>query len=125
MSRISLAGLCVMSCVGALAAWQDNRPQFRTGVELVQIDVVVLDNKRQSVTGLTASDFTVLDDGVETPIRAFTPVELARPAAAAPVWAGDVSPDAVTNQAAKEDGRLLVILLDRSIVAEQPIVTAR
>ena len=125
LPTIGLAGLCAMSSVGALAAWQETRPQFRTGVELIQLDVVVLDNKRQSVTGLTASDFTVLDDGVETPIRAFTPVELARPVAAAPVWAGEVSPDTVTNQAAKEDGRLLVILLDHSIVAEEPIVTAR
>ena len=100
-------------------------PQFRTGVELVQIDVTVLDNQRRPLTGLTASDFTVLDDGVETPIRAFTPVELARPLAAPPVWADETAPDAVTNQATREDGRLLVILLDRSIVAEQPTVTAR
>ena len=105
-----------MSSVAGLAGQQESRPQFRTGVELVQLDVTVLDNQRRPVTGLSASDFTVLDDGVETPIRAFTPVELARPLAAPPVWAGDISPDAVTNQATREDGRLLVILLDRSIV---------
>ena len=115
MSRISLAGLCILSSVAGLAGQQESRPQFRTGVELVQLDVTVLDNQRRPVTGLSASDFTVLDDGVETPIRAFTPVELARPLAAPPVWAGDISPDAVTNQATREDGRLLVILLDRSI----------
>lgn len=118
----SIAGLIVLSSV-VLAA--QAIPQFRTGVELVQIDVTVLDNQRRPLTGLTASDFTVLDDGVETPIRAFTPVELARPLSSPPVWAGDTSPDAVTNQAAREDGRLLVILLDRSIVAEQPTITAR
>ena len=118
----SIAGLIVLSSV-VLAA--QAIPQFRTGVELVQIDVTVLDNQRRPLTGLTASDFTVLDDGVETPIRAFTPVELARPLSSPPVWAGDTSPDAVTNQATREDGRLLVILLDRSIVAEQPTVTAR
>ena len=119
---ISIAGLIVLSSV-VLAA--QAIPQFRTGVELVQIDVTVLDNQRRPLTGLTASDFTVLDDGVETPIRAFTPVELARPLSSPPVWAGDISPDAVTNQAVREDGRLLVILLDRSIVAEQPTITAR
>ena len=124
-SRISLAGLCILSSVAGLAGQQESRPQFRTGVELVQLDVTVLDNQRRPVTGLNASDFTVLDDGVETPIRAFTPVELARPLAAPPVWAGDTSPDAVTNQATKEDGRLLVILLDRSIPLKQPTVTAR
>jgi VWFA-related protein len=118
----SIASLIALSAA-VLAA--QAVPQFRTGVELVQIDVTVLDNQRRPLTGLTASDFIVLDDGVETPIRAFTPVELARPLAAPPVWAGDASPDAVTNQATRQDGRLLVILLDRSIVAEQPTVTAR
>jgi VWFA-related protein len=120
--RASIASLIILSSAAVLAA--QAVPQFRTGVELVQIDVTVLDNQRRPLTGLSASDFTVLDDGVETPIRAFTPVELARPLSA-PVWAGDTSPDAVTNQATREDGRLLVILLDRSIVAEQPTVTAR
>ena len=123
--RISLAGLFILSSMAGLAGQQESRPQFRTGVELVQLDVTVLDSQRRPVTGLSASDFTVLDDGVETPIRAFTPVELARPLAAPPVWAGDISPDAVTNQAAREDGRLLVILLDRSIPLKQPTVTAR
>jgi VWFA-related protein len=125
LSRISLAGLCILSSVAGLSGRQEARPQFRTGVELVQLDVTVLDNNRRPVTGLNAADFTVLDDGVETPVRAFTPVELARPLAAPPVWAGDTSPDAVTNQATREDGRLLVILLDRSIVAEEPTLTAR
>jgi hypothetical protein len=73
----NIAGLIVLSSAVVLAA--QALPQFRSGVELVQIDVTVLDNQRRPLTGLTASDFTVLDDGVETPIRAFTPVELARP----------------------------------------------
>ena len=75
--------------------------------KLVQIDVVVLDNKRQSVAGLDPLGLhRRSDNGVQAPIRAFTPVELARPVAAPPVWAGDISPDAVTNQAAREDGQI-------------------
>jgi hypothetical protein len=95
----SIASLIALSAA-VLAA--QAVPQFRTGVELVQLDVTVLDNQRRPLTGLTASDFTVLDDGVETPIRAFTAVELAQPLASPPVWAGDTSPDAVTNQATRE-----------------------
>ena len=105
-----------------LAQGQSERPQFRTGVELLQLDVVVLDNKRQPVSGLTAADFTVLDNGVETPIRAFTPIELARPRTSEAVWAGDVAPDVVTNQVGEEDGRLVVILMDRTIPIDQPTV---
>ena len=121
--RASIASLIILSSAVILAA--QAVPQFRTGVELVQIDVTVLDNQRRPLTGLTVSDFTVLDDGVETPIRAFTPVELARQSAAAPVWAAEIPPDSVTNQAGKADGRLVVILLDRSIPLQQPTVTAR
>ena len=122
---LSFAGLGILSTAVLLAHGQSERPQFRAGVELLQLDVVVLDNKRQPVRGLTAADFTVLDNGVETPIRAFTPIELARPRANDAVWAGDVAPDVVTNQVGEEDGRLVVILMDRTIPLEEPTVTAR
>ena len=41
------------------------------------------------------------------------------------VWANDVAPDVVTNQVGEEEGRLVVILMDRTIPIEQPTVTAR
>jgi VWFA-related protein len=122
---ISFAGLGILATAVLLAQGQSERPQFRAGVELLQLDVVVLDNKRQPVRGLTAADFTVLDNGVETPIRAFTPIELAQPRTSKAAWAGDVAPDVVTNQVGEEDGRLVVILMDRTIPIEQPTVTAR
>jgi len=124
-SIIGFGGLAILSSASLLAQVQSERPQFRAGVELLQLDVVVLDSKRQPVSGLTAADFTVLDNGDETPIRAFTPIELARPRANEAVWAGDVAPDVVTNQISEEDGRLVVILMDRTIPQEQPTVTAR
>ena len=117
--------LAILSSAGLPAQGQGERLQFRTGVELLQLDVAVLDSKRQPVSGLTAADFTVLDNGVETPIRAFTPIELARPRANEAVWAGNVAPDVVTNQVSEEEGRLVVILMDRTIPQEQPTVTAR
>jgi VWFA-related protein len=120
----------IVVCIGASSVLfsQDRRdpPQFRTGVELVQLDVAVLDGERRAVRGLGASDFTVLDNGVETPIRAFTPIVLAGAARATEaVWSRDIAPDVATNQAGKQEGRLVVILLDRSIPVQQPTVTAR
>lgn len=103
-----------------------NPTQFRTGVELIQLDVAVLDGDRRAVRDLSASDFTVLDNGVETPIRAFTPIVLPGPARAAEAaWSRDVAPDIATNQVGGQDGRLVIILLDRSIPVQQPTVTAR
>jgi VWFA-related protein len=103
------------------------RPVFRGGVELVQVDVSVLDRNRRPVTGLTASDFTVTVDGVRKPIRGFTAVQLpARDTAAASAAARDaVPPDVATNRVGSEDGRIVVILMDRSIGPEQPTLAAR
>jgi VWFA-related protein len=121
----SVAGVALLLSGALLAYGQSAAPQFRTGVELLQLDVAVLDNTRQPVSGLTAADFTVLDNGVETPIRAFTPIELARARPGGAVWANDVAPDVVTNQVGEAEGRLVVILMDRTIPIEQPTVTAR
>jgi VWFA-related protein len=113
-----------------VAAQQRDRPlpMFRSGVDLVQLDVVVLDAERRPVEGLTAADFTVLDDGRPRPLQAFAPIVLP-PArrAGAPSPAPDpieFSSDVSTNDRA-DDGRLVVILLDRSIDAGQSTVAAR
>jgi VWFA-related protein len=108
---------------------EQERPQFRTGVELVQLDVSVLDRERRPVTGLTAEDFTLLENGRRRPIRTFTPVQLAAhaPSAAASRAEGAPAPptDVVDNRRAGQDGRVVVILMDRSIPTGEPTVTAR
>ena len=94
---------------------QQAQPAFRTGVDLVQVDVSVLDRDRQPVQGLTAADFTVREDGKVRPVEAFSAIELpARPAPTGAPWLRDVAPDVATN-AIPRDGRLVVILLDRTI----------
>jgi VWFA-related protein len=127
--RVSEVGPIVlaMATAAALIAQEPRAtPQFRTGVELIQLDVAVLDGSRQAVRGLSASDFTVLDTGVATPIRAFTPVVLAGPTRATEaVWSREVPPDTATNQVGEQEGRLVIILLDRSIPLHQPTITAR
>jgi VWFA-related protein len=106
-------------------------PTFRSGVDLVQLDVVVLDKNRQPVAGLTAADFTVLEDGHARPLQAFAPITLPPTprAGRADVSADRPDPiefhsDVVTNRR-PDDGRLVVILLDRAIDVGQPTVEAR
>ena len=123
---LGLVGLLAASCAALLVAQQEReRVQFRSGVDLVQLDVVVLDGKRQPVSGLTAADFTVLDNGVDAPIRAFTPVELAKARTSDAAVASDLPADVVTNQVGEEEGRLVIILMDRSIPPNDPVVHAR
>jgi hypothetical protein len=38
---------------------QSQLPTFRTGVDVVELDVTVLDKDRHPVPGLTAADFTI------------------------------------------------------------------
>ena len=91
---------------------------FRSGVNVVQMDVSVLDDQRRPVRGLTAADFTVLEDGKPREIVAFTPIDL--PAVTAPAatpaaaWTRDIAPDVATNDVPAE-GRLVVIAFDWSI----------
>jgi VWFA-related protein len=74
--------LCAFVVVLGLSGWrptaglqaQDQR--FRSGIDLVTVDVVVLDGKGEPVLGLTRRDFTVLEDGRPQEIREFQSVEL-------------------------------------------------
>ena len=98
-------------------------PAFKTGVDLVQVDVSVLDRDRKPIRGLTAADFTVLEDGKERPIVQFSPVNLlGTPSASegAAAWLREVGPDVVSNEVPLE-GRVVVVLFHQSIrVAQQP-----
>jgi len=105
---------------------QGDRPAFRGGVELIQLDVSVLDGKRRPVTGLNASDFSVFENGVQRPVRAFTSIQLpARGPSAGVAPLPSVPSGVVTNQIGQQEGRLVVILMDRSIPTGQPTIAAR
>jgi VWFA-related protein len=106
-------------------AWpQAQQPVFRTGVDLVQLDVSVLDKDRQPVRGLTAADFTVLEDGAPQTIAAFAAFDVPDVVDAVNTWQRRVAPDVTTN--APTTGRLLVMVLDDSTVemSGQPIAAA-
>jgi hypothetical protein len=51
-------------------------PTFRSGIDLVQVDAYVTDENGKPVTGLTADDFEVFEDGKPQVITTFTPVNI-------------------------------------------------
>jgi VWFA-related protein len=105
---------------------QAPQPRFRARTDLVQVDVSVLDKQRRAVRGLTAADFTLLVDGKPREIQAFTEVNLPeRVTAQLAVWDRDVPSDVVTNRVVDEEGRIVIILLDRTIPVGQPTITAK
>jgi len=105
-------------------------PQFKSGVDVVRFDVVVLDKDRHPLGGLTAGDFRVTEDGRPLRIAGFEAVTIpgraappTTPTTTAPTTA-DLRVESVTNHR-DVPGRLAIIVMDRSIGSEQPIVTAR
>jgi VWFA-related protein len=70
--------------VAALGAWGGAGRQIRTGVILVPLDVRVIDRDGNPVTDLTASDFTILEDGVPQQISYFVKQSPDAPAAIEP-----------------------------------------
>jgi VWFA-related protein len=115
MKRSGLSGVCLTSLlVVGLTARQSQAPQFRAGVDLVQIDVVAVDKDGHPVPGLTAADFTLLDRKKPQKIVAFDEVNRARASAVATENAAPaalVKADVATNQIPPSD-RLVVMVLD-------------
>jgi VWFA-related protein len=107
-SRIAPLLLIAALSVGAA---QQAIPRFTSGVDVVQFTVTVLDKDRRPVTGLTPDDFEILVDGKRKPLAAFAAVTLPDESARA---IPPVAPDVHTNQLPAE-GRLVVIVMDRSI----------
>src|SRR5688572_7461737 len=65
-----MLGACLL--VGAAAAQE----RFRSGVDLVGLNVVVADARGQLLPGLSREDFTVFEDGARQDITFFADVPL-------------------------------------------------
>ena len=110
--------LSVLACAfGAALAAQSTQspPPFRSGVDLVHLDVSVLDRDRRPVKGLTAADFTIAEDGKPQAVAAFSEVDLPDPPPAPVAWMRDIAPDVKRNSDVA-DRRLVVIVMDDATI---------
>jgi VWFA-related protein len=83
----------------------EGQPTFRSGVELVTIDVVATDRSGKPVHNLKASDFELFEDGKSQPIRTFQFID----ASVAPAQAL-LPPGIVTNDI--DPGGIFALVLD-------------
>jgi VWFA-related protein len=90
------------------------QPVFRAEIDLIQLDVSVLDRNRRPIKGLTAADFTVLEDGKPQRIVAVSEVNVYDSDIPLTSWMKHVPRDVSHNDLvdALGDGRLVAIVLD-------------
>jgi VWFA-related protein len=88
-------------------------PIFRTGAELVRVDVTVIDSKGHPVTTLTADDFTVEEDGAPQKIQSFKFIEhTGQRVEGDDVSLTITSPSHAATELARDDVRVFVIYWD-------------
>lgn len=102
--------LLAVAAATVLTAQAGQTPQFRTGVDVFQLDVSVLDRDHQPVRGLTAAKFTVLENGKPQRIVNFEEIEF--PEYDGPLTDGieDNAPDVAMPRYA--DRRLISVVMD-------------
>lgn len=117
---VSLTALC-LSAQTAGTPQDPARPQFKTGVEVRQLDVVVVDREGRPVRGLTGADFTILEDGQRQKISTIEEITIPQAETAPAEWMRDVAPDVRTNDI-PVDGRLMVIVIDDAMSRDPQLI---
>jgi VWFA-related protein len=114
--RALLIAICLV--VPALA----QEPTFKVSVNVVDVDVTVTDAQGDFVTGLTANDFEVFEDGKPQTIQTFSYIELPRLRPSSFAFAGRPVTSDVRSNRDVASGRVYIIVLDDLNVA--PLRTA-
>ena len=108
----------VLVAASVVLAAQQQTPTFKSGIEIFHLDVSVLDRNRQPVRGLTAADFTIIEDGKPQKVVAFSAVEVPDAVAPPAAWMRDVTPDVTSNQF--REHRLVLIVMDDATIPFDP-----
>jgi VWFA-related protein len=114
----AVAVISVVIALAVLGAAPQNTPQapprFQTGVDLVRLDVSVLDADRHPIRGLSAADFTILEEGRPQSVSTFDAIDFpdvvtTRPGEAP--WLRETAPD-IRRNTDFGNGRIVVIVVD-------------
>ena len=123
--RVILAALIAVSVTGhgaiGLLAQTGQAPVFRSGVEVMEVDVTVVDAKGMPVRDLRAPEFTVTIDG--QPRRVISAEYIAASSAPSNEPAKERDPY-VSNNTDRRPGRLIMLVIDRNNTDTHTIRTA-
>lgn len=108
-----LAGAALTAAQGQQpAAAQSPTPTFKSQVEYVEVDALVMDQQGNFVRNLTKDDFQILEDGKPQTISNFALVDIPIEQLQRPLFASrPVEPDVQSNER-PFDGRMYVMILD-------------
>ena len=110
LAALAAAALAMPAAVGAQPP--EGQPTFRSGVDVIEVDVNVVDRDGRPITDLDASDFRVRVDGEDRRVVQAQYVSL-RPEPRAAVAAAPQSRDLLyTSNTEQQRGRLIVIAVD-------------
>jgi VWFA-related protein len=99
-----------------LAAQQTPPPAFKSGVALIEVDVVVTDHSGRPVRGLVKEDFVLTEDGTPVDVTTFSAVDVADAPREAPIPEIDRSGSARASNDQPQDGRVILIVLDDGLM---------
>jgi VWFA-related protein len=120
--------VAALACGVAVARGQEPQqppPIFRTGVDLVRVDVSVIGRDAEMVADLQPSDFLVEEDGIPVKVETLQFVRLDGTRTSDTDESLEIrSPEHAAREAAREDVRLFAIFLDDYHVDKAPSITA-
>jgi len=108
----------------AAQATQPPPPRFRTGVDVVEVAVLVKDRDGKPVTDLARNEITVLENGAPQKLVAFERIALPARTAVAPRRVEQVPQDVASNEALAP-ARVFVLVLDSHHVAGTRVRTVQ
>ena len=116
-----LAALSVATGPSAVLAQTDQAPVFRSGVEVMEVDVTVVDAKGMPVRNLRVPDFTVSIDGQPRRVISAEFISASYTPSAEP---GKPRDPYVSNNTDRRPGRLIMVVIDRHNIDTHTIRTA-
>jgi VWFA-related protein len=104
---LAVGGLCLL-----LLKQASPQPVVKSGINLVEVDVVVTDRDGKPVRGLRREDFEVFEDGKPVDVVTFLAVDLPLAHVDSTIPPADRSGTAIRSNDQPEDGRVMLIVLD-------------